>query len=64
MDPLGGLSKRTVSYFYDDDIGCYQYNPWHPLKPFRVRMTDRMIRSYGMDKLMTPMILTLKIPGV
>jgi histone deacetylase 1/2 len=53
-DPFGG-SKRVVSYFYDDDIGNYQYNQGHPMKPFRVRMTDEMIKTYGMDKMMTRM---------
>jgi histone deacetylase 1/2 len=54
-DPIGGVGKRKVSYFYEDDIGNYQYSVGHPMKPFRVRMTDEMIRSYGMDKLMTRM---------
>ena len=39
-DPLGGLHKPVVSYFYDDDIGNYQFNQGHPMKPFRVKMTD------------------------
>jgi hypothetical protein len=25
-DPLGGMNKPVVSYFYDDEIGCFQYN--------------------------------------
>jgi histone deacetylase 1/2 len=52
---LGGVRKPVVSYFYDDDIGNYQYNQGHPMKPFRVRMTDQMIKAYGMDDLMIPM---------
>jgi histone deacetylase 1/2 len=48
-DPLGGLNKPVVSYFYDDDIGSYQYNQGHPMKPFRVKMADQMIGAYGMQ---------------
>jgi len=51
-DPLGGMRKPVVSYFYDDDIGCYQYNQGHPMKPFRVKMADEMIGAYGMHDLM------------
>ena len=54
-DPLGGLSKPVVSYFYDDDIGQYQYNQGHPMKPFRVKMADELIRAYGMDQDMKPL---------
>jgi len=41
-----------VAYFYDQDIGNYQYvaQNQHPLKPHRTRMTDVLIRAYGMDK--------------
>ncbi len=44
-----------MSYFYEDDLGNYQYSVGHPMKPFRVRMTDEMIRAYEMDKKMTRM---------
>ena len=54
-DPLGGLNKPVVSYFFDDEIGNYQFNVGHPMKPFRVKMTDTMIRAYGLDDLMTSM---------
>ena len=54
-DPMGGSNKPVVSYFYDDDIGQYQYNQGHPMKPFRVKMTDSMIRAYGMHDLMKPL---------
>ena len=54
-DPLGGSGKRKVSYFYEDDIGNYQYSVGHPMKPFRIRMTDEMIKAYGMDKSLIPM---------
>ena len=56
-NPLGGGNKPVVSYYYDDDIGHYQFNQGHPMKPFRVRMTNEMIKAYGMDKQMIPMEL-------
>jgi hypothetical protein len=49
MNHLGGQNKAVVSYFYDDDIGNYQYNVGHPMKPFRVKMTDELIKVYGLD---------------
>lgn len=55
QDPLGGLNKPVVSYYYNDDIGNYQFNSGHPMKPFRVRMTDQMIGAYGMHDYMKPM---------
>lgn len=56
-DPLGGMNKPVVSYFYDEDIGQYQYNAGHPMKPFRVKMTDELIKAYGMDTLMKPLVV-------
>lgn len=49
-DALGGRNKTKVSYYYNDDIGNYQFNQGHPMKPFRVKMTDSMIKAYGIDK--------------
>jgi hypothetical protein len=54
-DPLGGMNKPVVSYFYDEDIGNYQYNSGHPMKPFRVKMTDEMIKAYDMHHFMKRM---------
>ncbi len=54
-DPLGGLNKPVVSYFYDEDLGNFQYGVGHPMKPFRVKMTDEMIKAYGMDEKMKRM---------
>jgi histone deacetylase 1/2 len=54
-DPLGGRNKPVVSYWYDDEIGNYQYNFGHPMKPFRIRMTDEMIKAYGMNTMMKNM---------
>jgi len=31
------------------------YNSNHPMKPHRIRMTDQLVKSYGMDKLVESM---------
>lgn len=54
-DPLGGRNKSVVSYYYNDDVGNYQFNSGHPMKPFRVKMTDEMVKAYGLDKRMVNM---------
>lgn len=40
--------KKKVSYYYHPDVGNYHYGNQHPMKPFRMKMADSMIRSYGM----------------
>mmetsp|Transcript_7429 Transcript_7429/g.8406 ORF Transcript_7429/g.8406 Transcript_7429/m.8406 type:complete len:151 (+) Transcript_7429:4-456(+) len=47
--------KKKVSYYYHPDVGNYHYGNQHPMKPFRMKMADSMIRSYKMDELMTDM---------
>ena len=45
--------KGKVSYYFDEDFSIYQVSQTHPMKPFRIKMTDSLIRSYGLDKKMT-----------
>ena len=47
---LGGKNKQKVQYFYDSEIGNYQYNVGHPMKPFRIRMTDELINAYKLNE--------------
>ena len=42
------LPKKSVSYFFDSEIGLYQYANGHPMKPLRVAMTDELIQKYGL----------------
>lgn len=45
-------SKNRVLYFYDDIMGTFQYSTGHPMKPFRVAMTNELVKAYGLtDKL-------------
>ncbi|KAJ1917343.1 Histone deacetylase 2 [Mycoemilia scoparia] len=46
-------SRRRVAYYYDDEIGNYNYGYGHPMKPFRMRMAHDLITSYELDKKMT-----------
>jgi len=42
----------NVVYYYDSEIGTYQYTLSHPMRPHRVKMTDTMLKAYNlMDKL-------------
>ena len=60
-DPLvaGEKQKQLVGYYYCDDIGDYMmqdttdarypnHDNMHPMKPFRIRMTHELIRSYDL----------------
>ena len=45
--------KSRVAYYFDEDIGNHIYvqlGQYHPLKPFRIEMTDQLIEAYGMKK--------------
>jgi len=50
---LGGgnaTRKSKVSYYFDEDFTLLQVAPSHVMKPFRVKMTDTLIKCYEMDK--------------
>jgi len=40
--------NKKVLFYFDDDIGTYQYAPGHPMKPFRVAMTNEIVKNYGL----------------
>eukprot|EP00605_Chrysophyceae_sp_TOSAG23-4_P000355 GSChrysophyteH1.ASY1.ANO1.402.1 assembled CDS len=45
--------KKKVSYYVHDDMGLYYYGPGHPMKPHRLRLTHKLITSYGLYRKMT-----------
>jgi hypothetical protein len=47
MDTLG--KWKWIGYYYDDEIGMYTFKRGHPMWPFWVKVTDELIRAYGMD---------------
>ena len=46
------MSKRRVSYFYDNEVGSYYYGQEHPMKPFRIKMAHQLIVNYGLYRRM------------
>lgn len=44
------MSKKKVSYYYDDEVGNYYYGCGHPMKPHRIRMTHNLLLNYGLYK--------------
>jgi histone deacetylase 1/2 len=44
--------KKRVSYYFDDDIGLYSLGKGHPMKPIRMKITDQLIKAYGLDTMM------------
>ncbi|KAF9314112.1 histone deacetylase [Podila horticola] len=48
----GATQKQRVSYFYDEDVGNYNYGLGHPMKPHRVRMCHSLVTNYGLYKKM------------
>ena len=54
-DALGGSNatrKSRVSYYYDEDFSVFQVSEGHPMKPLRIKMTDTLINSYGLQRSM------------
>ena len=39
-----------MAYFYDSDIGNYEYASGHPMKPHRMRMVHSLINAYGLNR--------------
>jgi acetoin utilization deacetylase AcuC-like enzyme len=37
-----------VAYYYDSNIGNYNYGQDHVMKPQRIRMTDNLMKNYGL----------------
>lgn len=57
-------NKTRIAYMYDPDIGCYDYEPGHCMKPFRIRMTHDLVMSYGLYRNMEVYVRhVLRLPG-
>ena len=66
-DPCFGKGQKPlVGYYYCDDIGDYMMQDtsdpkypenMHPMKPFRIRMTHELIKSYHLDDHMVDITL-------
>ena len=42
--------NKKIAYYFDEDIGTFNYAQGHPMKPFRVKMTDNLMRAYHLDE--------------
>lgn len=45
-------SHKTVSYFYDPDVGNFHYGPGHPMRPQRLSVTHSLVLNYGLYRKM------------
>lgn len=41
-----------VSYHFNSKVSHYHYGVKHPMKPFRLMLTDHLVSSYGLHKIM------------
>ena len=41
-------TNSRVAYYFDEEIGIYTFKKGHPMRPFRIKMTDEMIRAYSL----------------
>lgn len=46
------MLKRRVAYYYDNDVGLFQYSWQHPMRPHRIKMAHDLVSAYGMLKQM------------
>lgn len=35
--------KKRIAYYFDDEIGLYTFNKGHPMRPFRMKITDELV---------------------
>ncbi|GFR46630.1 hypothetical protein Agub_g8235 [Astrephomene gubernaculifera] len=45
-------AEKVVAYYYDDEIGNYDYGGGNPMRPHRARMCYTLVDSYGLTKKM------------
>lgn len=37
----------NVAYYFNKEVGNFYYGPYHPMKPFRMKITHEMLRAYN-----------------
>ena len=50
------MSRRKVSYFYDEDVPHHYYGPGHPMKPARLKMTHHLVLGYNLHREMDMLV--------
>ncbi|GAX76784.1 hypothetical protein CEUSTIGMA_g4230.t1 [Chlamydomonas eustigma] len=46
------MTNKTISYFYDEEIGNFCYGGGNPMRPHRARLVYSLVNSYGLGKQM------------
>ncbi|CCC68632.1 hypothetical protein NCAS_0B05480 [Naumovozyma castellii] len=49
---FGSSYTPRVSYHFNPKVSNYHYGVRHPMKPFRLMLTDHLVSSYGLHKIM------------
>ncbi|SCW01077.1 LAFE_0D04566g1_1 [Lachancea fermentati] len=49
---FGADYSPNVSYHFNADVSQFHYGVKHPMKPFRLMLTDHLVSSYGLHKIM------------
>lgn len=42
-------TQNRVAYYFDDDIGMYTFAKGHFMRPLRMKITDTLLKAYGLD---------------
>ena len=49
---LYARQNKRVGYYFDEEFGMYTFKKGHPMRPFRAKVTDSLIRTYDMHRYM------------
>ncbi|GMM34945.1 histone deacetylase [Saccharomycopsis crataegensis] len=49
---LTSSNVSHVSYHYNPEVSNYHYGPHHPMKPFRLLLTDHLVSAYKLHEVM------------
>lgn len=49
---FGASYTPRVSYHFNPKVSNYHYGVRHPMKPFRLMLTDHLVSAYGLHKIM------------
>ena len=52
QDVIAQNSNKRVAYYFDEEIGMYTFIKGHPMRPLRMKITDTMLKVYGLDQQM------------
>ena len=44
------LKDKNVAYYYDEEIGNFNYGGGNPMRPHRVRLTHSLVENYDLKK--------------